>query len=225
MQSARRHRIPGRFDEPDYLQKLLAAGARASTLGIAILDSQTRFELVNASLSRETRVVPDHHVGRTSREVVGDLALQVEPIYEKVLRTAKAASVQVAGHVRDTPEFGYWLTHCFPIKDNSGRTQQLGVFVVNATAEKASAEIFEALATHPKRLMADAAGLLDKFDESVRHYHAGLRRSFRALASPLAAPAGKAERFRYSIERLDSDITEMRELIYAVISQFSLPAC
>ena len=216
---------PHWFEERAYLNRLFAAGARASTLGMALLDSQTRFQLVNASLSRETRALPDDHMGRTPREVVGDLARQAEPTYEKVLRTGKSASVSVAGHVRDTPEFGYWLTHCFPIKDNSGRVQQIGVFVVNATAEKASAEIFEALASHPKVLMADAAGLLDKFDESIRHYHAALRRSFLALASPSPEPARKADRFRASIERLDSEIIEMRELVYAVISRFSLPGC
>ena len=156
---------------------------------MAILDSQTRFESVNISLARETRAGVDDHLGKTARAVVGDVARQVEPTHEKVLRTGRAASVTVAGHVRDTPEFGYWLTHCFPIVDQSNRVRQLGMFVVNATAERASLEIFAALTTDPKLLMAEAAGLLDQFDDSIRHYHASLRRSFRALSSPLGCSA------------------------------------
>jgi hypothetical protein len=212
-------------DQGEHLRRLFAAGARASTLGIGILDSQTRIESVNSSLAGETRAPIDYHIGRTSREVVGDLAGQVEPAYEQVLRTGKASSLMVEGHIRDTPEFGYWLTHCFPIITGSGAVEHVGVFVVNATAEKTTAQIFDALAIDPKIQLADAAGLLDKFDESIEHYHLELHRSFHDLAHPFTDPALKAELFRSSIKRLDRDVIEMRELIYAVISHFSVPTC
>src|ERR1700733_12110413 len=108
--------LPGRnfraIDHADYIKELFAAGARASTLGIGVLDSQTRFESVNSSLAGETRASVEHHIGKTSREVVGDLARQAEPLYERVLSTGKPSSLMVEGHIRDAPEFGYWLTHC-----------------------------------------------------------------------------------------------------------------
>jgi len=128
----------------DHVKKLLSDGARASSLGVAVLDPQTHFESVNDSIAREGR---DGHVGKTSREVVSDLAKQIEPTYEKVLRMRKPASVLLTGHVRDTPEFGYWIDHCFSIIGRSGRVQQLGLFVVNVTAEKAAREIFDTLTT------------------------------------------------------------------------------
>jgi hypothetical protein len=213
------------LDSPGYLKKLLAAGTYASELGIAILDSQTRFESVNSTLAGETRASVNGHIGRTSREIVGDLATQIEPTYEKVLRTGKSASVLLKGHVRETPEFGYWLDECFPIVDKSGRVQQLGLFVVNVTAEKASREILDSLALDSKVLRAGAAGLIEKFDEAIRHYHLDLRRNFKELACPFTEPARKVDRFRGSVERLDEEIREMRQLIYALISQFSIPAC
>ncbi len=213
------------IDQAQHLKKLFHAGARAATLGIGVLDSQTRFEAVNSSLAGETRAIVEHHIGKTSREVVGDLARQVEPLYERVLSTGKPSSLMVEGHIRETPEFGYWLTHCFPILNRSGAVEHVGIFVVNATAEKTSSQIFDALAIDPKVQLADAAGLLDKFDESIAHYHLELHRSFHTLAQPFVDPALKAELFRSSIKRLDRDIIEMRELIYAVMSQFSVPAC
>jgi hypothetical protein len=216
---------PRRLVEPDYVKKLFAAGARASALGIAVLDSEARFELVNESLARETRASVDHHVGKTSHEVVGDLANQIDPAYDRVLSTGEPSSVLLTGTVRNTPEFGYWLDHCFPIRDNSGQVQQLGLFVVNVTAEKASAEIFDALARDSKALMADEAGLLDKFDESVRNYHSVLRRSLEELGSPFTEPPRKAANFRTNMQKLDTEIREMRELIYAVMAQFSIPRC
>jgi hypothetical protein len=216
---------PRRFCEPSYVKRLFAAGTRAASLGIAVLDSQTRFQLVNTALTRETRLPADYHFGKTSREVAGDFARQIEPTYEEVLRTGTPASVLLKGHIRDTPEFGYWLDHCFPIIDGSGRVQQLGVFVINITAERAAAEIFEALPADPKLLMANAAGLLEDFDESIRRYHEYLRVSLAELSCPSTEVTRKTDHFRASVRQLDDEIHDMRELIYAVVSQFSIPAC
>jgi PAS domain-containing protein len=214
-----------RVYKPSYLKRLFAAGTRAASLGIAVLDSQTRFESVNAALARETRAPAEYHLGKTSREVTGDFARQIEPTYEEVLRTGKPRSILLTGHIRDTPEFGYWLDHCFPVIDGSGRVRQLGLFVINVTAESATPEIFSALATDPKLLMAQAAGLLEDFDESIRRYHEYLRFSLEELGCPSTEVARKTDRFRASVQRLDDEIHGMRELIYDVVSQFSIPAC
>ena len=74
---------PGRLDCPEYVKALFAAGERATHTGICLLDTQTRFDWVNAALAKETRATIDQHIGKTSREIVGDLATQIEPIYEK----------------------------------------------------------------------------------------------------------------------------------------------
>jgi PAS fold len=214
-----------RFEQPGYVKALLAAGVHAFNLGITLLDSQTRFESVNAALARETQASVDQHIGKTSREIVGDLATQIEPTYEKVLRTGKPASVRLVGQVRDTSETGYWFDHCFPILDKSQRVQHLGLIVVNVTLEKASAEIFNALATNSNFLSAQAPRLIEKFDESVRVYHSSLKKSLKELASPSTEAARKVDGFRLSMERLDDDIGLMRELIYAVLDQFAIPKC
>jgi hypothetical protein len=65
---------PLEFKQLDNMTALLAAGVHASNLGICLLDSQTRFESVNAALAHETRASVEHHVGKSSREIVGDLA-------------------------------------------------------------------------------------------------------------------------------------------------------
>jgi hypothetical protein len=216
---------PRTFEEPDYLRRLVAAGARASSVGIAVLDSQTRFEAVNASMSREMRSAPNDHIGRTPYEVVGDIVLPAEKVCERVLSFGQPESLLIKGRVRNTPEFGYWLNHYFPIKGSSGRVGQIGVFGVNVTAEKAAAEIFGTLATSPMLLMAEGAGLLDKFDESVRHYHHSLEASFEELACPFTESSRKVDRFRSSVVRLDEEICIMRELIYAVIAHFVPSVC
>jgi PAS domain-containing protein len=218
-------RDPHRLEQPDYIKALLAAAVHACNLGITLLDAQTRFESVNGALARETQASVDQHIGKTSREIVGDLATQIEPTYEKVLRTRKPASVWLVGQVRDTLETGYWLDYCFPILDKSQRVQQLGLFVVNVTLEKTSTEIFTSLATNSEFLSAQAPGLIERFDESVRVYHSSLRKSLKELACPSTETARKVDGFRLSIERLDNDIGLMRELIYAVLDRLPIPKC
>jgi hypothetical protein len=213
------------FKQLDDMTALLAAGVHASNLGICLLNSQTRFESVNAALAHETRASVEHHIGKSSREIVGDLATQIEPTYEKVLRTGKPVSVTLVGQVRDTQETGYWLDYCFPIFDKSRRVQQLGLFVVNVTAERASTQILNALSSDPKALMAQDFGLLENLDESVCAYYCSLVRSLEALSCPSTEAARRVDGFRLSLEQLDDHIRLMRELIYAVIAKLPIPEC
>jgi hypothetical protein len=192
---------------------------------MAVLDSQTRFQAVNEALARETRAAVDFHIGRTSREVVGDLAKQIEPTYESVLCGAAFSSIPLVGRVRDDPDVGYWLDHCFPIRDSSGRVQQLGLFVVNVTAEKVSAEIFHALAGSSAIRSRQVAALVKELEDSINAYHLELSLSLDELVSSSAESGRKAEVFLGSIQNLDDRIRNMRQLVYAVTSQFSIPVC
>jgi hypothetical protein len=144
---------------------------------------------------------------------------------KKLLRTGTPGSAWIVGHVRDTPEIGYWFDYCFPVFDKLHRVQQLGMFVVNRGAEKVSTEILKTLATNSKVRTAQAAGILEKFDESVRAYHSSLRLSRSKLACPTMKAARKADGFRLSLEHLDDDIGLMRELICAVIARLPVPEC
>ena len=82
-----------RFEQLDYVKEMLAAGVRASNLGIMLMDSQTRFVSVNAALARETRTSVEEHFGKATREIVGDVAGQIEPTYEKKVVAHRHARV------------------------------------------------------------------------------------------------------------------------------------
>jgi hypothetical protein len=95
-----RDRNPRRFEHLDYMKELLIAGVRASNLGIILLDSQTRWDSLNAAIARETRIPMEEHLGKSTREIVGDISRQIGPTYEKVLRTGKPGSAWIVGHVQ-----------------------------------------------------------------------------------------------------------------------------
>jgi PAS domain-containing protein len=82
------------------MKELLIAGVRASNLGIILLDSQTRWDSLNAAIARETRIPMEEHLGKSTREIVGDISRQIGPTYEKVLRTGKPGSAWIVGHVQ-----------------------------------------------------------------------------------------------------------------------------
>jgi PAS fold len=216
--------IRRRVERTGCVQELFAAGCRASHLGISLMDSQTRFESVNSALARETRLTTEEHLGKTSREIVGELAGQIEPVYEKVLSTGKPSSVWLSGHVRDSVEFGHWFDYCFPIFDSSHRVQQLGLFVVNVTAERESAAIVNAL-PQSRFAPASSSDLLLRLDEAIQGYYLGLELSLEELSRPSGEVARKVDHFQKKLEHLDNEIRLVRELVYAVLAQFRIPSC
>jgi hypothetical protein len=216
---------PRRLDCPEYVKALFTAGEGATHTGICLLDTQTRFDWVNAALAKETRTTIDQHIGKTSHEIVGDLASQIDPIYERVLGTGKPASAWLAGHVRDTIEAGHWLDYCFPILGSSQRVQQLGLFVVNVTAEKESAAIFDALAGNLPFAVDHCAQLLQGLDEAIHGYYLGLELSFLELSRYSTDVARNTDHFRSKLQGLESEIRLIRELVYAIIDRFRVPSC
>jgi PAS domain S-box-containing protein len=211
-------------DWPSWPQALLAASSRTSHLAISLVDSQTRCESVNAAATRETGLKFEEHLGKTPREIVGDLAMQIEPIYEKVLRTGKPASTWISGCVRDSVEFNHWFDYTFPIFDSSHRVQQLGLIAVNVTAEKESAAI---LATLPRSLGAPASSseLLRQLEEAVQGFYLGLELSLGELSRPSVEVARKVDLFHTKLHRLDNEVRLVRELVYAVLAKFHIPSC
>jgi PAS fold len=213
-----------RLDRPGCVEALFGASTHVAHLGIGLMDSESRCLSVNGALARETRLTVDEHLGKTPREIVGQLAAQAEPLYEKVLSTGKPSSLWLAGHVRDSVEYGHWFNYCFPIFDDADRVQQLGVFVVNVTAEKESAAIFGAL-PQSRFLPASTSELLLQLDEAVQGYYLGLELSLAELSCSSREAAKRVDDFYTKLQRLDDEIKLVRELVYTVLAQFRIPSC
>ena len=79
---------PEAFSEPE---QLLAAFFGASTVGLAILDDQLRYQAINKTLAAMNGVPAEAHLGRRLRDVLGDAASKIEPLVQRVLVTGKPA--------------------------------------------------------------------------------------------------------------------------------------
>jgi len=76
------------FAHPDALsdlEKLLAIYFVSSAVGLGILDAGFRYLAVNDTLAKMNGVPAADHLGKTAREILGDLADRVEPDFRRVL--------------------------------------------------------------------------------------------------------------------------------------------
>ena len=116
------------------------ANLEPSSVGFGILDVQFHFLAVNDMLARINGRPADEHIGKTVRELLGDIAEVVEPYIRSVVATGQPVlnlelSLLRPGH----SDPSHLVKHYLPIKDGSGNVTQIGVIVVE-TPERGAAE-------------------------------------------------------------------------------------
>jgi formate hydrogenlyase transcriptional activator len=124
---------PEALTEPE---RLLAAYFRSSTVGLGILDTQFRFLGVNSALAEMNGLPPSAHLGKTLRDVLGELASRLEPALSQVISTREQVSFEVSGTIPTRNETGHWMNHYLPILDATGEVARVGCIIVEITAQK-----------------------------------------------------------------------------------------
>src|SRR5436309_629101 len=125
---------PEAFSEPE---QLLAAFFGASTVGLAILDDQLRYQAINNTLAAMNGVPAEAHLGRTLRDVLGDAASKLDPILQRVLVTAEPAlNIDLTATLPAMSEVRHWIVNYFPIKNAAGRVKQVGAVVVDISKQR-----------------------------------------------------------------------------------------
>jgi formate hydrogenlyase transcriptional activator len=117
-------------------EKLATEYFGSVTVGVCIVDQELRFVAINDALAKINGIPASAHLGKTVREVLGELADSLEPEYRKVLATGIAANFEIRGRLPRRTEAGHWIGHYVPIPDENGRITRVGAVVVEVTAEK-----------------------------------------------------------------------------------------
>ncbi len=107
-------------------------------VGLAIIDKDLRFQRINGPLLRINGLPSLESVGKELRDVVKDLAPQIEPIIRNVANSGEPViNYEVAGHLPETPAaMGWWLTSFFPITREGEVVTQIGIVVQEISALK-----------------------------------------------------------------------------------------
>jgi transcriptional regulator with PAS, ATPase and Fis domain len=111
--------------------RLLVEFLNNSNVGVGIVDDQLRYQAVNRRLAAMHGIPVEAHLGKTLREVLGEVALQIEPAVKEVLSTGRPiVDFEIAGALPAQSKKRRWVDHLFPLKDAKGMVKQVGAVVV-----------------------------------------------------------------------------------------------
>ncbi len=190
--------------EPGYL---LNALFKSSTVGVAICDRQLRFCAINGALASMNGVPAAFHLGKTIHAVLGSAAAKIQPAFERVFATGQPlANFEVTAELPARDAVGHWNESYFPIKDDSGRVQQVGVIVLELT----------------KRNELDAALL--RLANKLARITATLRSDASALQLSGATRGKSKDAFARSVGLLESCLLDTRGISQLLHDARSLAA-
>ncbi len=130
----RQAELPSALGEP---YDLLRALFRSSTVGVAICDREFRYRAINDALASMNGVPASAHIGKTLHAVLGNAATKIQPAFEHVFATGQPlCNVEIIAELPSRSTVGHWNESCFPIKDQAGQVQQVGVIVLELTKRK-----------------------------------------------------------------------------------------
>jgi len=110
---------------------LLAKFLNNSNVGLGIVDDQLRYQSLNPRLAEMNGIAIESHLGKTLREVLGEVASQVEPAIKQVLATGQPIfNFALAGTLPGRAEATRFVDHLLPFKDAKGRVKYVGAVVV-----------------------------------------------------------------------------------------------
>jgi len=118
-------------------EKLFAFYFNSPAVGVCILDSELRILAINQKLAEVNSVPAADSVGKTVREVMGEMASLVEPQLQRVLSTGEPVlNFEASATFPGRADAAHWIAHYFPIKDADGIVTRIGVIVIETTERK-----------------------------------------------------------------------------------------
>lgn len=98
-------------------------------VGLAIIGADLRFRRINGPFCELNGLIPEENIGQEVRDVVTDLASQIELLVRKVLSTGgPVLNYEIIGSTPANPSVkGWWLKSFFPIIREGAVTTQIGV--------------------------------------------------------------------------------------------------
>lgn len=127
-----------------------------SGVGVAILNEQLQYVAVNNQLARMHGIPPESHIGRRLSDIVGDLALQLEPALRLAFHDRRPIlNVRCAGTLRGASETMLqkcWITSYFPATDSSGAVKRVAAVVIELGPDERSSSRVH-LGKHPAEVL------------------------------------------------------------------------
>jgi formate hydrogenlyase transcriptional activator len=132
--------VPPALENPE---QLIDAYFGSSTVGLCILDPALRYLAINNALAEMNGIPEQEHLGKTTHEVLGEVAKTLDPLFQRVLSTGEPVlNFELSAMLPARKEINYWMEHYFPIKSRDGRVSRIAVVVVETSKQKKLEESF-----------------------------------------------------------------------------------
>ncbi|BAU12248.1 PAS/PAC sensor hybrid histidine kinase [Leptolyngbya sp. NIES-3755] len=133
-------------------------------IGLAVFDLDLRFVRINQQLAEINGRSLDDHIGRTVREIVPNLADEVEPLFHRLLAAGEPLlNLEISGETVAQPGIKQtWIGNWFPLRDATGQIIGINAVVQEITSRKQSeAKLSESEERLRLALVAANQGLYD----------------------------------------------------------------
>lgn len=144
---------------------LLPALFTSSVMGVALLDSQIRFQAVNGALAAMHGFPAAAHIGKKLRYVLGSSTSKIETVMRQVLNTgAPVSNVELKAKIPGRLEKGHWIQNILPVRDNHNRVTQIASLVVELTEQEKLQAALQQVLRNLKRVSTVLKSQLRCFD-------------------------------------------------------------
>lgn len=115
---------------------------QSAPVGLCVLDRDLRWLRLNEQIARINGAPGEAHIGKTPREVLGELGEKVEPLLRRVLETgAPLFNLEIGGATSVQPGVNRcWNNHYVPIKDPQGNVIGISIAAEEITDRKRAEE-------------------------------------------------------------------------------------
>lgn len=146
----------------DVLATVAADLLAAAPIGVAVLDPDLRYAYVNQALAEMNGLPVGEHLGRAVSELLPDLATDVVPMFEDVLRTGEGqmdVEIETGPVPRRPGRRCTWHVSYIPLRFGSPRVEGLAVLAQDVTELRENEALRNRQAARMERLAALASGV------------------------------------------------------------------
>jgi formate hydrogenlyase transcriptional activator len=174
------------------LDELASAYFSASNVGLCILDPGLHYIAINRTLAEMNGIRAEDHLGRTVREILGEVADLMERKFSEVLEVRQPVGFEISGKLPSKTESSHWIAHYLPIVDAQGTVSRVAVVVLEVTAPRVLAESVQKLdrqlrqETSRLQMLTDVTSLLSSNWDVAQVFPRVSARLRRVLAQEFA---------------------------------------
>jgi hypothetical protein len=202
----------------DKTQQWLSNFSNTSAIGFGIFDRQLHYQWINDALAAANGIEAEAHLGRGVREILGEVALSVEPVFDSVRSSGRVVCKDISGRLPHRPGGIYSIACFFPV---ASRNQSLGALVIDATAlhqvDRFLVDLANRLAHKGEK---ETSCLARELKNSMSQYSAAMRAALTGVTQHIwHLEQNVDEQLAPMIDSLDQRVADMRRVVAAIAAR------